>query len=346
MRPSLQDERGSVLVFVTLMIVLLLIMVGMGLDTGQLTYTKSQGQAAVDAAALAAVSALPVSSTEVSQRVAAFNDTNDYVKKTSNSIGGGNITYVQYNELTGTVTDLPSIANANGVRVALESKNPYTEAAVGNAISAPVFLTPLMNIFGGSAPATVNVNVSAVAVLRVTPSVPIAIKQGLCNGSNVVTARLRERGASNTNSCWTTYTDTVSTSNVQDLFDASGQCTGLPANTDRISIGTKVGLSNTTRSGPYFDARTLFSSHNWESQCWIVPVVPNTTNCSGQAEIVDWAKVCPLDVKVTSGGGFGGGGGSSERYISAKVTCSQELFRVEDNLCFSPRLLRDTKSGM
>ena len=34
---SIHNEQGSVIVFVTLMIVLLLIMVGMGLDTGQLT---------------------------------------------------------------------------------------------------------------------------------------------------------------------------------------------------------------------------------------------------------------------------------------------------------------------
>jgi len=33
---SIKNERGSVIVFVTLIIVLLLIMVGMGLDTGHL----------------------------------------------------------------------------------------------------------------------------------------------------------------------------------------------------------------------------------------------------------------------------------------------------------------------
>ena len=53
------NEKGGVIVFMTFMIVLLMIMVGMGLDTGYLTYTRSQGQAAVDAAALAAVSGLP-----------------------------------------------------------------------------------------------------------------------------------------------------------------------------------------------------------------------------------------------------------------------------------------------
>ena len=57
---TLKNERGSVLVFITLMIVLLMIMVGMGLDTGHLTYTRAQGQAAVEAAAaLSAVTGLP-----------------------------------------------------------------------------------------------------------------------------------------------------------------------------------------------------------------------------------------------------------------------------------------------
>ena len=52
MQPA-KNEQGYALVFMTLMIVLLLIMVGMGLDTGHLSYVRSQGQPAVDAAALA-----------------------------------------------------------------------------------------------------------------------------------------------------------------------------------------------------------------------------------------------------------------------------------------------------
>ena len=58
MRP-VKNERGFALVFATLMIVLLLVVVGMGLDTGHLIYVRSQGQPAVDAAALAAASAIP-----------------------------------------------------------------------------------------------------------------------------------------------------------------------------------------------------------------------------------------------------------------------------------------------
>jgi len=53
---GVRNEQGFALVFATLMIVLLLVMVGMGLDTGHLVYVRSQGQPAVDSAALAAAS--------------------------------------------------------------------------------------------------------------------------------------------------------------------------------------------------------------------------------------------------------------------------------------------------
>jgi uncharacterized membrane protein len=49
-------------------------MVGMALDTGQLAYVRSQGQPAVDAAALAAASALPSpDDATVQGRATAFN---------------------------------------------------------------------------------------------------------------------------------------------------------------------------------------------------------------------------------------------------------------------------------
>ena len=56
---AVNNERGTVLVFITLMIIVLLVMVGVGLDTGFMTHTRNTGQSAIDAAALAAVSGLP-----------------------------------------------------------------------------------------------------------------------------------------------------------------------------------------------------------------------------------------------------------------------------------------------
>jgi Flp pilus assembly protein TadG len=318
---SIDNENGSVIVFVTLMIILLLIMVGIGLDTGQLTATRSQGQAAIDAAALAAVSGLPIGSSQVDQRVAAFNASNDYVKKSSNPIDSGNITYVQYDEMTDAITNLPDIINANGVRVALEA---------GRAITTPVFLTPLMNLFGQSTPSTVDVNVSAVAALKVLPSVPIAIMQNLCGGSSSI----RDASASTDNSCWTTYTDSSSPNQVRTLFDGSASCSGLPANTDQITKGTSIALNDNSDPSTYQKAADLFCPGGTCTGCWIVPVIANGSNCSSNASIVDWARICPSKVQ------------SSKIDVTTVIKCNQNLFRAADNLCFSPRLVRDTKSGM
>ena len=75
----MNNQRGSVIVWITLMITLLLIMVGMGLDTGQMTYTRNQGQVAVDAAALAAISGLPQRDENlVRDRAVLVNNTNDF----------------------------------------------------------------------------------------------------------------------------------------------------------------------------------------------------------------------------------------------------------------------------
>jgi Flp pilus assembly protein TadG len=338
----LHNEQGSVLVFITLMIVLLLVMVGMGLDTGQFTYTRSQGQAAVDSAALAAVSGLPVSSlgneTQVNERVKAFNSTNDYVQNTGNPLGNANITYVQYNDATGAIVPLPSIAGANGVRVALEETNPHTSTAAGTGITTPAFLTPLMKLLGQSTPSTIDVSVSAVAALRAIPGIPIAVMANLCSGSSTVSGvKLLQTDAKVDNSCWTTYTDNPpSAPKVQALFESSATCSGLPAGTESVTIGTLIELDNGQTKSNYSEAENLFMSAKYSGQCWMVPVVPNSTKCNQQDQIVDWARICPTEMDSHG----------SPKYIKVNLTCNQDLFRVKDNLCFSPRLLRDTKSGM
>src|SRR5689334_22297835 len=139
MKSSMANERGSVLVFVTFMIVLLMIMVGMGLDTGQLSYVRSQAQPAVDAAALAAASAIPSGNDNTVQaRAAAFNCTNNYLGSTKTQLIGNNrVTYIHYDSGTGAITKVANAAAANGVRVAMESTNPYGGPTT-SAITSPV----------------------------------------------------------------------------------------------------------------------------------------------------------------------------------------------------------------
>jgi uncharacterized membrane protein len=171
-----------VLIFATLMIVVLLIMVGLGLDTGQLTYVRNQGQAAVDAAALAAVSGLPSRQVDqVQNRAKGFNSQNDYVEIKTNPIGNANVSYIQYDYSTNTITNYAANINtANGVRVALE------QATGGSGITTPTFLTPLLNLLGASTSGLKDVDVSAVATIQARPAIPIALWSGLCNGSTQV----------------------------------------------------------------------------------------------------------------------------------------------------------------
>src|ERR1044072_6790827 len=97
---TLNNQNGTVLIFATLMIVVLLILVGMGLDAGHLAFIRSQGQPAVDAATLAAASAIATGDlATVQARAASINPGgsnpgtgNNYLNSPGNAIGNSNVT--------------------------------------------------------------------------------------------------------------------------------------------------------------------------------------------------------------------------------------------------------------
>src|SRR5436309_2389171 len=187
---SLKNQSGSVIVFVTLVVVLLLVMVGMGLDTGWLTFSRSVGQRAVDMAALAGAAGVAAGNpAKVKANVEALNSTNDYVAATGNQINGTvndkNVTLIHYDakatptiQLATGVTGT-SVGNANGARVALErvGNSTLTYSNTDTSVNTPSFLTPLLNFLrsGGGTPGSTNVNVSAVAVIESQPALPIAL---------------------------------------------------------------------------------------------------------------------------------------------------------------------------
>src|SRR5215475_12471147 len=243
---SVKNDRGFALIFVTLIIVLLLVMVGMGLDTGYLAYVRSQGQPAVDAAALAAASAIPSGDmTKVADQAMKFNPGgknpgtgNNYMDSSNNTITDKNVTLVKYNQATGEVsTSGITIANANGVRVALENNNPYGGTA-GAAMKSPLFLTPLLNLFGQTASATADVSTSAVAVLRAIPGLPIVIKDSLC-GSQAALLDF-QTGNAGTAGWETYYIDATSTTQVRNLWDSLPSCQGQPI----VDIGFFGNIAN------------------------------------------------------------------------------------------------------
>ena len=331
------NERGGVIVFVTLMVVLLMIMVGMGLDTGHLSFIRSQGQGAVDAAALSAVSGLANGGTkaEIELRATAFQTNNNYVGSPSNLLTSTNVSYVLYDSKTG-VIEPSSYGLANGVRVALEKKNPYSETTVNQEIKSPLFLVPLFNLFGVTTPGTLDINVSAVATLTAKPSIPIAIFDTVCSGGNIESqtqvkdVQIRHTNSPSANACWTSY---LSGNTIQDLLRATATCSGTPAG--NIAVGTPIVINNGGQVSDYQEAYDLFI-RDYPSKSWIVPIITEDASCTGQDPIVGWAKITPTLV-VPSG---------SPNLIKADVYCGQSLDRTNDSRCFKPRLLRETKVGM
>ena len=335
------NERGSVIVFVTLMIVLLLIMVGLGLDTGQLTYVRNQGQAAADSAALAAVSALPSrDDAQVKSRAAGFNSSNTYVESATNQIGSSHVSYIKYNFDTSTITNYNEpIATANGVRVAFEQ---------GNSITTPVFLTPLMNLLGIGASATKDINVSAVCTIISKPAIPIALWSNLCpatDGDLNANVEIKFQHPTKTNdgenSCWTTFLDCSSGArDIKALFEVAESCSGAPINGE-IGIDQYICQNRGQVNSVLFEAERFFKAAPppvFPNHWWVVPVIGGGGNCDPKnpTKIVNWAKIRPTDFQTTK----------DPKYITADVICGKKLLEeLDTTLCHSYRLVREPAKG-
>lgn len=348
-----KNERGSVLIFATLTIVLLLIMVGMGLDTGHVAYVRSQGQPAVDSAALAAASAIPSGDmTKVTGQAAKFNPGaagnpgagNDYVSSSnpSNKIGADNVTLVKYDNVTGAITTsgvtvdptAPQNVRANGVRVALENNNPYGGTA-GAAMKSPLFLTPLLNLLGQTTSNTADVSTSAIAVIRALPGLPIVIKDSLCGEEAGILDF--QTGNAGTAGWETYYIDNTSSTEVRALWEALPFCSGQPI----VDIGFCGNIANGVNATIFNDhLKPMFKAE--PQRCYLIPVVEKGGNFNQCRTIADWAQFCPAcGSSIDCADAFPGQG-----KLKGKVTCGQSTWTSRDTKCYVPFLVRDTKSGM
>jgi len=339
---SVRNEQGFALVFATLMIVLLLIMVGMGLDTGHLAYVRSQGQPAVDAAALAAASAVPSGNwSTVTDRAAKFNPGgsnpgtgNNYVNSPNNAINQKNVTLVKYENTTGDFTTTGvDITNASGARVALENSNPYGGTA-GKAMQSPLFLTPLFNLFGQKVKNTADVSVSAVAVNQALPGLPIVVVQNKCN--QVGDVILDFQAGRKSTAGWETYQIiNASTDQIRELWDKLPYCAGQPA----IDTGYCGNIANGVNSTIFNqNLKPMFKAD--PSRCYLIPVIPNGGNLNQCQDIIDWAQFCPAQGNNTADA-F-----PSQGALKGTVTCGQSPWTSRDTQCYVQRLVRDKTSGM
>lgn len=339
-----KNKNGSVLVFVTLMIVLLFVMVGMGLDTGHMAFIRSQGQPAVDAAALAAASAIPTNDPAiVKSRAAQFNSGggnpgtgNNYLNSPNNLIGDSNVNLIHYDKATNTITQAigvtsTSVGNANGARVALESTNPYG-GTVGAPMNAPLFLTPLFNLLGIATAGTANVNVTATAVIHAIAGLPIAVPGTMCGG----TQNLDFHGGSAGTGAYTTYyVNNASNPTITAFFDNLSNCEGQPA----VDTGFCTQLNNGV-IGDLFnhDMPALFQAN--PGGCYLIPVIGAGLSYTQCQTITDWASFCPLP------GNNYNDAFPAQGVLRGTVTCGQSPYVSKDTKCFVPTLVRDTPSGM
>jgi Flp pilus assembly protein TadG len=361
----LRDDSGAVLVFITLMIVLLMAMVGMGLDTGVLTLSRSMGQRAVDMAALAAAAGLakgdPNAISSNIQQLMVDQNINDYIHRSGNvmdtTVNGKNVTLMKYNFTTGTITGTASkIGEANGVRVALETTNPYTGGSSKTAVNTPAFLTPLFNLLGSKTAGSNNVNVSAVAVIEAQPGLPIALNG--CDSTKVGTNtpipwnQAPSGGSNPNNSGWTTYLDgSVSVPDVIALIRKIAACQG----TGVVGVGTNICMNNGQQNPDLREFEILIGNNtDGTPKCYLTPVIPSSSNFTGcNNEILAYAQICPLAVC-----GPGVNGTVNQHLCTEDNSFGKYLFATVKSCnvgdpnapaissCYSLRLVREPQVGM
>jgi len=320
-------------------------MVGMGLDTGHLAYVRSQGQPAVDAAALAAAAAIPTGDFDTVQKQAAkFNPGttgnpgpgNNYVSSPTNQITENSVTLVKYDPTTNAITTsgvsidptAPLNVRANGARVALENNNPYG-GTVAAAMKSPLFLTPLFNLFGQTTSTTADVSVNAVAVIRALPGLPIAVVQSLCD--TTATLDFQGKGGNSTSGWETYYIDNASTDQIRNLWRALPYCSGQPI----VDIGYCGNLANGVNDTIFNEVlKPMFKAE--PDRCYLIPVVKQAGNLNQCQKIIDWASFCPDKKNAFPHNG----------QLYGTVTCGQSTSTSRDTKCYVPFLVRDTKSGM
>ncbi len=170
-KPCLSDERGVALLLLAVLTATLITVIGLAVNTAWLTHSRSQAQAAVDAAALAAAAGVPSFNVAGDDTVSAallrsFNGSPSDV--TTNKVMGRDPTlisddleFITYNGKT--LTDAAHYSEANGVQVtksyavnhflgnfmgSQSSEINVTATAVLGGVSCAIVDLPIMLIHG------------------------------------------------------------------------------------------------------------------------------------------------------------------------------------------------------
>lgn len=318
----LNNERGVVLVFVAMGLVLFLLFLGVALDTGWTVYVRSQGQARVDSAALAGAAGLFDQDADdreaaAKQLAETFSDTENPVL-TTNTNTAEDVIPMHYNPATQALTEAPSWAPPPNGNFTQPGANAVR---VQNAVPTPLFFSGIRNVFGANETGAMDINVNATgflgcpagAIIEPGGIAPLALRAcrvpfPACNNLPYTLYQSPDSGADN--SAFTTLFETGA-KYCQDLV--SGAEPSPPVTVDACDVIKTIGSGSVSSCFCALQAKypaavcnpTSCAQNPSPEECTVtLPVVD--TGCSGQqygtcdpadtsmnnGQVVGWAKIC------------------------------------------------------
>jgi len=156
-----RNNRGVVLVFVAMGLLLFLLFLGLALDTGWLVYVRAQGQARIDSAALAAAAALIESGDRQSRAGELANTFSEKNLVVNDTVNPENVvTPMKYDETDG------SLRETGGRWVLWSGSSPVCNAVrVTTSVPTPVFFAGIRNVFGAGETGQEDLTFSSVSHL-------------------------------------------------------------------------------------------------------------------------------------------------------------------------------------
>ena len=246
------------------------------------------------------------------------------------TLGASNVTPIVYD---GSSIQVATYGTANGVRVGLEKAgtSPYT-ANTESSVVSPLFLTPLLNLMGFTAPAQANLNITATAVLQNRPELPIAIVDCTVGPA---TFNVSLTPSTTDNAAVTSFTfGTANTNLMRDLV--SNTCSTMPP----VRIGSCINLNNGAGQQvmqEIIDVHGPFTDPPDPDDCFLLPIIPDLLVANGNFNqcrpMQGLARMCISNVTSTG----------RTKVLAGQITGCYLNWGV--STCSVPVLVRDTKSG-
>ncbi len=333
----LKNEQGVTLVFIGLLFFLMLLFLGVAVDIGWTTYARGQAQRRVDAAALAAGSALicpttfpyngytdcdsyRAAKTQARADLLASATVNNVINTSTNP--SNTVTAMSYNTTTHALT------TATGWSAILGGGTNCNAVKVTNAVPTPLFFSSIRNVFGASETGSMTIHVDATAYVGCPgtekPTLPLAFCHDAVDPTNTGTCDVTHayQTPDNNSAFFTPSNITANASNCSALVNN-------PSTMPNISSGDSLNLNNGQLTSCLQDIKTQCTAHSCSTTtpwCVLVPVVGGTCNTpmNGSRSVLGFAEFCITQVKDTG----------SPKYIAGKMTCPASVTGGPGGTCF------------